>query len=206
MEHAIKSGGAVTSDELGNHIRDLMQNQPVWQEKAEFIFDAINCSNSGTLSADEIAHVVGYEKSAAVVKAMDFNKDGGDITRAKFLVFLHQLDGKSRAKLLGSIDNALIARESLGEEIAVVLKTKPPWHFRANSDFDKLDDDSSGLIDENELAAVVGQANASACVKAMDVNRDGGDITRAKFKNLLARLDDSTRDALLGTIESKLAE
>jgi len=44
------------------------------------------------------------------------------------------------------------------------------------------------------MAGVVGQKNAAAVVEAMDVNRDGGEITRAKFKNLLYRLDDETRD------------
>jgi len=152
-----------------------------------------------------MAQVVGPSDAAAVMQAFDVNCDGGDVTRAKFMHFLWQLDDTSRRDLLLEMSTSLLARQRLATKVCSIMGTKPQWHTQADTVFDRIDENQSGTLSVEELSHVVGQAYAASVLQAMDVNLDGGEVTRAKFMNMLQHLDGVTRDQLLLTMESALA-
>jgi len=169
------------------------------------VFDSLDFKGTGKLDVEEIAHIVGPNNATNVVKAFDMNRDGGDVTRAKFLHFLRQLDDRSRSDLLLGISVSLLARQNLATQILHIMSSTPAWQTQAEKVFDHIDEDKSGAVSIKEFSHVVGQQHAEEVVRAMDVNRDGGEVTRAKFLNLLGKLDDVTREQLLLTMESALA-
>lgn len=192
-------------ENLGDHILALLSMKPDWQEKALNIFEALDYKATGVIDVEEMAHIVGPGDAAAVVEALDVNRDGGDVTRAKFLHFLWQLDNTSRSDLLLGISASLLSRQNLARRMLHIMGTEPSWKPRADAVFAKIDTACSGTLSVEEFSHVVGEKHAAAVVQAMDVNRDGGEVTRAKFMHLLWHLDDVTREQLLVTVESALA-
>merc|ERR1712129_597452 len=51
--------------------------------------------------------------------------------------------------------------------------------------FDGMDEDGSGTVSLEEFSHVVGAKHAPAVLQSMDVNHDGGGVTRAKFFGIL---------------------
>jgi len=105
-----------------------------------------------------------------------------------------------------SISTSLLGRENLAKLMLQIMGTKLAWQARADAVFAKIcTDETFGTLSINAFRRVVGEKHAESVVQAMDVNRDGGEVTRAKFMNLLWHLDDVTREQVLLTIESTLA-
>jgi len=204
LKRALRSSEYVREN-LGDHILEYMRIKPAWEDKALVVFNSIDYKGSGKVDVEEMAHIVGPRNAAAVVEAFDVNKDGGDVTHAKFLHFLWQLDDLTRSELLLSISTSLLDRQKLAEKMLHIMQSKPVWQAEAEKVFDSVDEDGMGVISIEEFSHVVGQKHAAAVVEAMDVNRDGGGVTRAKFFNLLWHLDDVTRSQMLLTMQSALA-
>lgn len=204
LKRALRSAEFVREN-LGDHILENMKMKPAWEDQASVVFSSMDYKGSGKVDVEEMAHIVGPRSAAAVVDAFDVNRDGGDVTRAKFFHFLWQLDDRTRSDLLLSISTSLLDRQNLAEKMLRIMQRKPAWLAEAEKVFDGMDKDGSGTVSLEEFSHVVGVKHAPAVVQAMDVNRDGGGVTRAKFFNLLWHLDDVTRTQTLLKVQSALA-
>jgi hypothetical protein len=78
------------------------------------------------------------------------------------------------------------------------------WQAEARILFERLDADSSGYVDENELSAVVGEAMAEEVMHEGDSNHNGL-LSFDEWLGLLGRVPVTQRDQVLGTIGSVLA-
>jgi len=204
LKRALRSPEFVREN-LGERILEYTKCRPDWEKRALELFDSLDYRKSGTLDEDEMTQIVGSKDARRVMEALDCNKDGGDVTRAKWINFLYQLDTAAREALFSVLSEALLSRQGLAGRMLRIMSDKPKWQVRAGTVFDKINESHDGLINSQEFSHVVGEKHAENVIKALDVNRDGGIVTRAKFMNLLWHVDDVTRTQLLLTAESALA-
>merc|ERR1740139_298659 len=105
-------------------------------------------------------------------------------------------------------------RENLGEHILRIAASKqsgqspaeavasptPSWQAHAETVFDLIDvEDKTGTLGVDKLGRVVAEKHAEAVMQALDVDRDGGEVTRAKFLSFISHPEDVTRKQLLLT-------
>lgn len=197
-------GNSDASEALGRIIVEIMHRTPEWMQDAMAAFDSIDYKRAGVLDVDAMSNVVGRKYGTTVMKALDINRDGGDVTRAKFLNFFWQVDDEQRKALLAKISDSIAHQHENAASILRVMQEHRPWIERAEHIFNQIDADGSGTLEVCEFEKIVGETHASAVVEAMDVNRDGGSVTRAKFMNLLWHVDDTSRIQLLDVMQEAL--
>jgi len=200
----------VISTEMGQNvapvdIEKVLMTHPAVGEAG--VIGVMHPSHSGEMIVAWISTKKGQTLTAAEIKA--FVEGSGRLAPWQFPA-TYEITDKPLPKPSGKILKRALRspefiRENLGEHVLAYTQVKPAWEEHAEEVFDRIDIDGNHVLSVEEFSNVVGEKHAAAVVQAMDVNRDGGPVTRAKFLYLLWKLDDVSRQQLLPTMKSALA-